>query len=208
MSPAPLPSHARLLPVLRGDVEPGSPASGPRAAVAVVLAPDRRGDSELLLIRRAARSTDPWSGQVGLPGGRAGEDDSHLLETASRETSEEVGLTLPASCCIRSLPPVGALRRGTIEDLRIHPFVFAVDGWPELRIDPREVAQARPFPLPWLFDPARAATVFRPENPAGPGLPAIRLDESWLLWGLTYRILDQLAAILRLPLAAGPSHSI
>ncbi|MCA9764471.1 MAG: NUDIX domain-containing protein, partial [Gemmatimonadetes bacterium] len=57
-----------------------------QAAVALLLvpAPDR-----LLLIRRADRLGDPWSGHLALPGGRQEPADASLLETAIRETAEE-----------------------------------------------------------------------------------------------------------------------
>src|SRR5688500_1599108 len=53
------------------------------AAVAAVL---RRGplDTELLLIRRAERDGDPWSGHMALPGGHRQPEDSDLLATALR----------------------------------------------------------------------------------------------------------------------------
>ena len=53
----------------RGPSAPGLHVGGvPRAAVAIVL---RQGDPglEFLLIKRAEREGDPWSGQVALPGG-------------------------------------------------------------------------------------------------------------------------------------------
>jgi len=66
-----------------------------RASVAVVLRRDRRknGPLELLVIKRADNPRDRWSGDIALPGGRqeVGETD---LDTAIRETHEEVGLAL------------------------------------------------------------------------------------------------------------------
>lgn len=66
-----------------------------RASVAVVLRRDRRqhGPLELLLIKRAENPRDRWSGDIALPGGRqeVGETD---LDTAIRETHEEVGMAL------------------------------------------------------------------------------------------------------------------
>jgi 8-oxo-dGTP pyrophosphatase MutT (NUDIX family) len=70
------------------------------AAVALVLVPH---PDSLLLIRRAERSGDPWSGQVGLPGGRRDPDDATLLSTAVREAVEEVGVHLPANACLGEL---------------------------------------------------------------------------------------------------------
>ncbi|HET9512400.1 MAG TPA: NUDIX domain-containing protein, partial [Gemmatimonadales bacterium] len=56
-----------------------------------------RDPDALLLIRRADRDGDPWSGQLGLPGGRKSPADADLLSTAIRETFEEVGIDLPPS---------------------------------------------------------------------------------------------------------------
>ena len=63
------------------------------AAVALVLRPRSRG-LEALFIKRAEHPSDPWSGHVGLPGGRAETHDAGLVETAIRETEEEIGLRL------------------------------------------------------------------------------------------------------------------
>ena len=56
----------------------------------------RPGDPEpeVLLIRRAEKVGDPWSGHMAFPGGRADPRDPDLRATAVRETREEVGLDL------------------------------------------------------------------------------------------------------------------
>ncbi|HEX5633524.1 MAG TPA: hypothetical protein VFX50_09855, partial [Gemmatimonadales bacterium] len=41
------------------------------AAVAIVIAPD---PDSILVLRRAERAGDPWSGQMALPGGRRDAD--------------------------------------------------------------------------------------------------------------------------------------
>src|ERR671920_2114796 len=61
------------------------------AAVAAVLTP---APDSILLIRRADRSGDPWSGHMALPGGRREPGDTDLLATAIRETAEELGIEL------------------------------------------------------------------------------------------------------------------
>ena len=42
--------------------------------------------SEILLMRRAQREGDRWSGQIGLPGGHAEDFDEDLVATARRES--------------------------------------------------------------------------------------------------------------------------
>src|SRR5512138_157863 len=61
------------------------------AAVAVVLVPS---PDAVLLIRRAERPGDPWSGHMALPGGRRESGDADLVATAIREAAEELGLAL------------------------------------------------------------------------------------------------------------------
>src|SRR5260221_3044496 len=77
------------------------------AAVTLVLLDGPQG-LEILLIKRAERGDDPWSGQIALPGGRYAAGDSDLEATAVRETREETGVDLS-----------GAERLGALDDL--HP---------------------------------------------------------------------------------------
>lgn len=65
----------------------------PQAAVTLLLR-EVEGDDLVLIIKRAERMGDPWSGHLALPGGRVEEQDEDLLITAARETREEVGIDL------------------------------------------------------------------------------------------------------------------
>src|SRR5262245_51926666 len=81
----------RLGRIHRSPPEPG--ATENVAAVALILVPGHTG-LETLFIRRAVRVGDPWSGQVGLPGGRRDPADVDLEHTAIRETREELAVDL------------------------------------------------------------------------------------------------------------------
>ena len=63
------------------------------AAVALMLR-ERSGRLELLVIQRAEKAGDPWSGHMALPGGRREPGDRDAYDTARRETLEEVGIDL------------------------------------------------------------------------------------------------------------------
>ncbi len=159
------------------------------AAVTLVLR-DNAG-LELLLIKRGERLGDPWSGHMALPGGRRAVDDRDLLDTALRETREEVGLSLA-----RERDILGALdevepHSRRLPPIVIAPFVARTSTAPELRLDPAEVAAALWVPLAELRDEAAMGEVLI-ELEGGPrSFPAFRYRE-YEIWGLTHRILTQL----------------
>jgi 8-oxo-dGTP pyrophosphatase MutT (NUDIX family) len=169
-------------------------------AVAVVLAPSAAGP-EVLLIRRAESPVDPWSGHMGLPGGRREEEDADRLETALRETAEEVGLDLPRAALLGRLDdlnPAGA----TARELSVRPFVFALEG-PEAaaaRAAARarqEVASVHWTALSTLYaSETRAEVEFRGGRREVSCFAGAFLPEGRVVWGLTYRILSALKPLL------------
>ena len=119
--------------------EAAMPANHGRAAVAITLRIDQ-DRPELLLMRRAEREGDPWSGQVSLPGGHAEESDLDLVATAIRETQEEVGIDLDRdSGLLGALEPIQARARGGLLDTTIAPFVFESTGEFETTLGPEAV---------------------------------------------------------------------
>ena len=100
-------------------------AAAARAAVALLLRVSH-GGVELLLIRRAEREGDPWSGHMALPGGRWQPGDGNLATTAARETREEVGIDLWRHG--RRLGELDELapRSARIPSIVVSPFVYHV----------------------------------------------------------------------------------
>lgn len=165
----------------------GEPPPGdglPRAAVALLLRPAAAG-LELLLIRRAEREGDPWSGHVALPGGREQPEDPSPEATAARETREEVGIE--PSALLGPLEPVWP-RSSRAPRILVRPFVFAVPAGAEPRPN-HEVDLAFWIPLAELREPG-AVTEHLLEME---GLGRLRFPAfGWrghVVWGLTHRIL-------------------
>jgi 8-oxo-dGTP pyrophosphatase MutT (NUDIX family) len=157
----------------------------PDAAVAIVHA---RGASDaVLLIRRAEREADPWSGHWSFPGGRRDPEDGDLLHTALRELQEECGIGLALERLEAVMPPAVA-RRSAGRFLLVAPFVFRVDTELPLTLDAREAAEALWVPLDELRDPARHALWPAPGLPPEVRFPAIDLN-GVRLWGFTYRLI-------------------
>jgi 8-oxo-dGTP pyrophosphatase MutT (NUDIX family) len=167
----------------------------PRAAVALVLRDGGPGGIELLFIRRAEHEKDPWSGQMGFPGGRAEPGDAGLERTAVRETLEETGLDLAGDGeSLGALDEVKALARGRSVDLAIAPFVFRLrrrlDGAPS-----HEVVSLHWLPLGRLLAPEARSTLQYQYEETVLDLPCLRID-GLIIWGLTHRMFENLASVL------------
>lgn len=166
----------------------GPGAAAARAAVALLLRPGDAG-LELLLIRRAEREGDPWSGHMALPGGRAQAEDVDLAATAARECREEVGIDPAARGellgALDDLAPRSA--RG-LPSIVVSPYVYAVpaDAAPETN---HEVQLALWIPVDELLDPA-LQTEYLHELGDGQSMPFPAFDtRGYVVWGMTHRIL-------------------
>lgn len=159
--------------------------------MAVILSPD---PDSILLIRRAERAGDPWSGHMALPGGRQDPVDPDLMTTAIRETSEEVGLVLRPNQLVGSLDDV-VPRTPVLPPIAVRPYVFLLDRRPELVLNP-EVAAADWVPLDLLLHPETYHTVRLEIRGEDREFPAYRVEEA-VVWGMTERILSGLLDHLR-----------
>ncbi|MDG6989861.1 MAG: CoA pyrophosphatase [Nitrososphaerota archaeon] len=155
------------------------------AAVSVIIT--ERETPQVLLIERAARAGDPWSGQIAFPGGKTQTEDKTARDTAVRETFEEVGFDLAVSSRFLGYGEVIATHTGTME---VVPVAFELKQPVAVRTN-GEVASFRWVGLHELMAPrARSKYVF---NSGGQSvaLPAYTVGD-YVVWGLTYRILTSL----------------
>ncbi len=152
------------------------------------------GPDRVLLIQRAERAGDRWSGQLAFPGGRWSPGDRDLAATARRETREEVGVDLT------SVPLLGVLddlepRTPVLPPIVVRPFVFSIPAVTDLTLN-QEVAGAwwvslEEFWRPGVYGPAEYQRYGTLVRTAGYHL------EMGVLWGMTERILTPLLELLR-----------
>lgn len=148
------------------------------------------GQLEVLLIKRAERKGDRWSGHMALPGGREEKADSSIRGTAIRETSEEIGLDLPENNYMGRLSDVMTLAHGTKKPMVVSPYAFRLTGQPKLTLN-HEVAEVVWLPLSFLADPANRDSMRWDKNGVGINLPCYHY-QGYKIWGLTLRMLDEL----------------
>lgn len=155
------------------------------AAVAVILSGE--ANPKTLLIKRAERTGDPWSGQVAFPGGKTGEGDRSARETAVREAREEVGVDLgrEAEFAGYSVP-----FRTHTGDMDVIPAVFVLKR--EAKVVPNgEVSGHRWVDLGLFLDPRSESTYHLRAGGTSGDLPAFAVGD-YVVWGLTHRIISTL----------------
>ncbi|PLX85172.1 MAG: CoA pyrophosphatase [Desulfuromonas sp.] len=175
-----------------------APAHRTHAAVAMILRP-AKGGPEILFIERAHHEGDPWSGDLGFPGGRIEPEDGGARDASMRETREEIGVDL-----------AGARLLGRLDDLSgahlpivVSCFVFALEGPVDFSLN-EEVMDAFWVPLENLIAPERHAHATVHFRGTALVRPALRLLEPPrpVLWGITYRLVSRFLTLLGRPLPA------
>jgi 8-oxo-dGTP pyrophosphatase MutT (NUDIX family) len=178
-------------------------AAPARAAVAVVLRAGAAGASEVLLIERALKDGDPWSGHMAFPGGRQDPGDPDPRFTAERETFEEVGLDLRRGAeLLGQLDDLEGRHAGRPAGLAISAFVYHVSEAPPLVVQSEEVQSAFWVPVALLAEPARHVAYLMRHELGSFDMPGIRVGDadSHVVWGLTYRFLESFLDLLGRPL--------
>ena len=157
---------------------------GSRAAVLVPIF--RRFGQLHVLFTKRTDTVSTHKGQISFPGGRAEPSDTTLLDTALRESHEEIGLAP------EDVQVLGALDDTlTLRAMRITPYVGLIpDPYPFV-VQPEEVAYLLDVPLAEFLDPARLRVEEMP-HPDGVTRPVYFYSVGGeLIWGATARIVKE-----------------
>jgi 8-oxo-dGTP pyrophosphatase MutT (NUDIX family) len=168
-------------------------AAGALKRAAVLMPIVQRPAGLTMLLTQRTDHLSNHAGQVSFPGGRTEELDSSPIETALRETEEEIGLHR------RHIEIVGVLPdyvTGT--GYRVTPVVGLVTPPFELSGDPNEVAEIFEVPLSFLMDGANHQRLSL-ELPGGAGRRSFYAMpyQRFYIWGATAGMLRNLFHFLR-----------
>ncbi|MEY7851509.1 CoA pyrophosphatase [Natrarchaeobius sp. A-rgal3] len=154
---------------------------------AAVLAPvvDRNGEDHLLFTRRADHLGE-HPGQMSFPGGGAESVDDSILETALRESHEEIGLDPEDAEVVGQLDDIR-----TITEYAVTPFVVRIPDR-EYQRDGNEVAEIVVLPLSGILDPDNYEYERREHPYYGEIVVHYFHVDGYTVWGATGRILVQL----------------
>ncbi len=176
------PSKPRLRPIMK------------RSAVAMILQV-RDGELHILMIKRAERKGDPWSGHMAFPGGRMDKSDANGYAVAVRETAEEIGLQLTDEDeCIGRLSDLNARPRKRALGMAVSPFVFRLEREVEFTLN-YEVAETVWVPLEYLLEESNREQFQMKWKGLEVSMPCY-MYQGYCIWGLSLMMLDELADIV------------
>jgi 8-oxo-dGTP pyrophosphatase MutT (NUDIX family) len=168
------------------DSEIKSDVSYRLASVLVVI----YGKSPKIIMTEKPKSMKLHAGEISFPGGKIDVNDANLLETALRETNEEIGLNILKDQVVGQLLPVSTLNSGFL----ILPFVSILDEIPPL-VSNSEVEKIFHMPLDSLL-----GTIAKDTDPSHNLIDEMFTFEyqAQIVWGASARILKQIENKLHL----------
>jgi len=186
-------------PEFHGDARLFALERDPIAASVLVPLVEREDGLRVLLTRRTDHLHD-HAGQISFPGGRADPGDVDGLDTALRETQEEVGLSRDRVQVLGSLNTYS-----TVSSYVVTPIVGLIQPPFDLALDAFEVAEAFEVPLQYLMTPAhhhRHAAEFEGVKRQFLSMPWQGVDaqgqaREYFIWGATAAMLRNLYHFLR-----------
>ena len=180
--------RTKLADVLQApELEPAT-IRGTQAAVLVPLF-ERAGQLHAVLTLRREDLTN-HAGEVSFPGGRRDHGES-LVETALRESHEEIGLQPQNVEVVGMLPPISTF----VTNYAVHPYVGLVPADSSWNPSDAEVARVAELPLAELAATCKRRVLVR----RGVPIPATIYGlDGLMIWGATARILGELFERLRL----------
>ena len=143
------------------------------------------GESPLVVMTKKPKHMKFHAGEISFPGGKLDSSDSNLLETALRETREEIGLDIKPEQVIGQLKPVITLN----SRFTILPFVSVLDKIPPLSAN-AEVEKIFHIPLEDFLK-----TMSNDPDPTHNLIQEMYTFEfqGKIVWGASARVLKQIA---------------
>lgn len=130
------------------------------------------------------------AGEISFPGGRRDPADGSYVETALRESDEEIGLNAGEVEIVGALPPIGTF----VTNYKVHPIVGLIGDLRRFEPSPDEVETVLAFGIDALRDAFAMRRLVRRGLPIR--TPTYLIGEH-LIWGATARIVADLLARLR-----------
>ena len=151
---------------------------------AVLIPVQERQDGDYLVLTKRADHLSTHKGQIAFPGGRVDAGDADVIETALRESQEEIGIDPE---CVKILGRLDEFTAGY--GLVVTPVVAVIPPHCKFRIDPAETTAVASVPIRSLME---RPNFILDDRPSPGGHPSYHFYvNGWDVWGVTARIIAQ-----------------
>ncbi len=176
---------------LKKMIEPPQIVKVIKSSVLILLYPGKENSQPNFVVTLRPIYNGIHSGQISLPGGQFEFPDKTLMQTALRETHEEIGMN-PADVTI-----IGQLTELYIppSNYLVQPFVGFTNGYPEFRLQLKEVRQIIELPIDLLLDEKNLMEKEIYVAEIHFFAPSFVINET-IIWGATAMILNEFKEIL------------
>ena len=149
-------------------------------------------DEPHFILMKRSEYKGPHSGQICFPGGALESQDVSLLDTALRESMEEIGVDPNQVEVLGRLSSLFI----PVSYYKVQPYIACLPEQPTYVLDPQETAAVIEVPLSELMNDACEG--FRPINHRGEftlDTPCIEL-QGHIVWGATAMMIAELKAVI------------
>ncbi|MCH8799920.1 MAG: CoA pyrophosphatase [Chloroflexi bacterium] len=143
-----------------------------------------------ILLNKRSEQVEHHKGEISFPGGARDPEDRDALETALRETEEEMGIKREDITVIGEMDEVA-----TRSNFRVQVFAGTIEYPYTFNPSAIEIAEVLEFPVPALIDPANRRVETRWEN-GQPVTSYSYVHGEHVVFGATARILQSCIDIL------------
>ncbi len=185
-----LEAHMRMIPNKLMSNYEARPANARMSAV-LILCYEQNGEIFTVLFKRTEDGS-PHSGQISFPGGKAEENDKDLIETALRETEEEIGVDRKLVSIVGSLTPIYI----PVSNFSVQPVVGILTQKPAFLPNEQEVQEIICVSFEHLFDAENR--FIKTFNRGGYVFDAHCIDvNGHTVWGATATILAEVEELYK-----------
>lgn len=186
-----LPAQLKMAHAIR-HLHRETPPEARAAGVLAALFP-KNEEWHVIFIERPKNDNDRHGGQISFPGGKVEPSDTSMLDTALRETEEEIGVPRSAVQVLGGLTSLYI----PVSNFHVHPFVGYLEAPPNYILQEEEVGGVVEVPLSYFQNPGiRRATDMR----VSPLLTLKNVPyfdvEGKVLWGATAMMMSELLEVL------------
>lgn len=181
-------AQIKMAPIVRSHFKS---KAKPRKAGVLILLYQKNEELYVVFIQRTDYN-GPHSGQISFPGGKIEKEDKNIIETALRESNEEIGIDPNYVDIYGQLTPLHI----PVSNFTVYPLIGIYKTTPEFIIDPNEVKYVIEVKLKDLLNPQNCTTKeFRYGDLSF--VAPIYSPDNLTIWGATAMILSEFLEIVR-----------